>query len=489
MSLPREEILKELELLPVWRPRVSEIQPDNQADIAAPALAAEADAGGDACAPIAPPLVTQAPSPASPVAKKQETPVPADNPLIQGVHNRDYLPHLKAEGGIYFITFRLDDSLPADVLEQLDVLPEQERSRAIERSLDQGHGECLLANPELAGIVRAALLRGADTRYRLHAWSVMPNHVHLVIEPLAEHALNDILQDIKSFTAHEINAATGRTGTFWQRESFDRLIRDDDEFDRYCAYVRQNPVKARLATSPELYAFCDAFNPVDAGGDACATTTPPPIVQAPSPASMDVSALTKANIAEMDWEALDAAIKACEACSLAKTRTQTVTGVGDRNAEWLFVGEAPGAEEDRRGEPFVGQAGKLLDNMLAAIDLKRGENVYIANVLKCRPPENRDPHGEEVVKCDPFLKRQVELIKPRLIVAMGRFAAQSLLNTDSSIGALRGKLHDYNGVPVIVTYHPAYLLRNLPDKAKAWEDLCYARRTMQDLQTQQAAIS
>lgn len=459
MSLPREEILKELELLPVWRPRVSEIQPDNQTDIAAPTLAAEADAGGDACAPIAPPLVAQAPSPASnPVDQKQETPVPADNPLTQGIHN-----HLKAEGDIYFITFRLDDSLPADVLEQLDVLPEQERSRAIERSLDQGHGECLLANPELAGIVHAVLLRGADTRYRLHAWSVMPNHVHLVIEPLAEHALNDILQDIKSFTAHEINAITGRTGTFWQRESFDRLIRDDDEFDRYCAYVRQNPVKARLATSPELYAFCDAFNPV--------------------------SAPTKANIAEMDWETLDAAIKACEACSLAKTRTQTVTGVGDRNAEWLFVGEAPGAEEDRRGEPFVGQAGKLLDNMLAAIDLKRGENVYIANVLKCRPPENRDPHGEEVVKCDPFLKRQVELIKPRLIVAMGRFAAQSLLNTDSSIGALRGKLHDYNGVPVIVTYHPAYLLRNLPDKAKAWEDLCYARRTMQDLQTQQAAIS
>jgi uracil-DNA glycosylase family 4 len=226
-----------------------------------------------------------------------------------------------------------------------------------------------------------------------------------------------------------------------------------------------------------------------------AAETPPLMEPAPAPASAVVEntapspALRKSEIAEMDWEALDAAIKACEACSLAKTRTQTVTGVGDRNAEWLFVGEAPGAEEDRRGEPFVGQAGKLLDNMLAAIDLKRGENVYIANVLKCRPPENRDPHGEEVVKCDPFLKRQVELIKPKLIVAMGRFAAQSLLNTDSAIGALRGKLHDYNGVPVIVTYHPAYLLRNLPDKAKAWEDLCYARRTMQDLQTQQAAIS
>lgn len=210
----------------------------------------------------------------------------------------------------------------------------------------------------------------------------------------------------------------------------------------------------------------------------------PEVVSAPDPV-----AFRKSEVAEMDWEALEAAIKHCEACSLAQTRTQTVVGVGDRNAEWLFVGEAPGAEEDRRGEPFVGQAGKLLDNMLAAISLKRGENVYIANVLKCRPPENRDPHGEEVVKCDPFLKRQVELIKPRLIVAMGRFAAQSLLNTDSAIGALRGKLHDYNGVPVIVTYHPAYLLRNLNDKAKAWEDLCYARRTMQDLQLQSANIS
>jgi DNA polymerase len=207
------------------------------------------------------------------------------------------------------------------------------------------------------------------------------------------------------------------------------------------------------------------------------TSTPPTEEAGPTPL------IGKAEVGAMDWDALEAAVQACQACSLAKTRTQTVFGVGDRNAEWLFVGEAPGAEEDRRGEPFVGQAGKLLDNMLAAIDLKRGENVYIANVLKCRPPENRDPHGEEVVKCDPFLKRQVELIRPKLIVAMGRFAAQSLLNTDSAIGALRGKLHDYNGVPVIVTYHPAYLLRNLPDKAKAWEDLCYARRTMRDLQS------
>ena len=191
----------------------------------------------------------------------------------------------------------------------------------------------------------------------------------------------------------------------------------------------------------------------------------------------------------LDWEALQQAVAGCQACPLAATRTQTVFGVGDPHAEWLFVGEAPGAEEDKRGEPFVGQAGKLLDNMLAAIQLKRGDNVYIANVLKCRPPGNRDPHGEEVVKCAPYLQRQVELIKPRIIVALGKFAAQSLLKTDSSVAALRGRLHDYNGVPVVVTYHPAYLLRNLPDKARAWEDLCFARATMRGLQSATATAS
>jgi uracil-DNA glycosylase len=185
---------------------------------------------------------------------------------------------------------------------------------------------------------------------------------------------------------------------------------------------------------------------------------------------------------QMSWDELQACVKDCIACGLAKTRTQTVFGVGDPHAKWLIVGEAPGSEEDKRGEPFVGQAGKLLDNMLAAIQLKRGDNVYIANVLKCRPPENRDPQGEEVKQCDPFLKRQVALIQPKLILALGKFAAQSLLATDTSVTSLRGRLHEYQGVPVIVTYHPAYLLRNLADKAKAWEDLCFARATMANLQ-------
>jgi DNA polymerase len=147
----------------------------------------------------------------------------------------------------------------------------------------------------------------------------------------------------------------------------------------------------------------------------------------------------------------------------------------------MLIGEAPGAEEDRLGEPFVGQAGKLLDNMLGAIGLKRGENVYIANVLKCRPPGNRNPEPEEVARCSPFLERQIELVKPKLVVAMGRFAAQTLLATDASIASLRGRVHAYAGVPLIVTYHPAYLLRNLPDKAKAWADLVFAKKTLQAL--------
>jgi DNA polymerase len=182
-----------------------------------------------------------------------------------------------------------------------------------------------------------------------------------------------------------------------------------------------------------------------------------------------------------EWTALKQAVPACTACGLHKSRTQTVFGVGDEQADWMLIGEAPGAEEDRLGEPFVGQAGRLLDNMLAAIDLKRGEKVYIANVLKCRPPGNRNPQPEEVAKCAPHLLKQIELVRPKLIVAMGRFGAQTLLDTDASIASLRGRLHRYAGVPLVVTYHPAYLLRNLPDKAKAWADLVFARKTMTGL--------
>ena len=191
-----------------------------------------------------------------------------------------------------------------------------------------------------------------------------------------------------------------------------------------------------------------------------------------------------ATIARLEWKELRPEVAGCRACSLCETRKQTVFGVGNANAEWMLIGEAPGAEEDARGEPFVGQAGRLLDNMLASIGMSRAgqtpKSVYIANVLKCRPPGNRNPQPEEVAKCEPFLLRQIELIAPALIVVMGRFAAQSLLRTDASIASLRGKPHriDVAGrqIPVVVTYHPAYLLRNLIDKEKSWADLCLAQK-------------
>ncbi|WP_373377867.1 uracil-DNA glycosylase family protein [Cupriavidus nantongensis] len=193
------------------------------------------------------------------------------------------------------------------------------------------------------------------------------------------------------------------------------------------------------------------------------------------PAPGAAQAEREAAIAAMDWPALDAAVAGCTACGLCQTRTNTVFGVGARQAEWMLVGEAPGENEDLQGEPFVGQAGKLLDNMLGALGLARGRNVFIANVLKCRPPGNRNPEPEEVAQCEPFLRRQIALVRPRVIVVLGRFAAQSLLRTTTPIGKLRGTVHAYEGIPVVVTYHPAYLLRTLTDKARAWEDLCLAR--------------
>jgi len=193
------------------------------------------------------------------------------------------------------------------------------------------------------------------------------------------------------------------------------------------------------------------------------------------------------HIAALEWPEFAADVAACTACGLCRTRNKAVPGVGDVHAQWLFVGEAPGAEEDARGEPFVGQAGRLLDNMLAALGMKRGKNVYIANVLKCRPPGNRTPSPLEVESCRPYLDRQIALIRPTLIVALGKSAATTLLNVDATIASLRGRVHRYQGVPLIVTYHPAYLLRSLPDKAKAWEDLCLARSTLRGLQAASGA--
>lgn len=183
-------------------------------------------------------------------------------------------------------------------------------------------------------------------------------------------------------------------------------------------------------------------------------------------------------IARMDWPALKNAVTSCQACGLCTSRHSTVFGTGDESADLMIIGEAPGQEEDRLGEPFVGQAGKLLDSMLAALDLTRTNNVYITNTLKCRPPGNRNPEALEMAQCAPHLIRQVELLAPKLILLMGRFAVQSMLETDASIASLRVKRHAWRGVPVVVTYHPAYLLRNLPDKSKAWEDLVFARTVL-----------
>ena len=189
-----------------------------------------------------------------------------------------------------------------------------------------------------------------------------------------------------------------------------------------------------------------------------------------------------ADVELMDWSQLRAAVAACTACRLCQGRTQTVFGTGNVQARWMVVGEAPGEQEDLQGEPFVGRSGQLLDAMLRAIGLTRGEaapdkQVFIANTIKCRPPENRNPQADEMAQCEPFLIRQIALLKPRIILAMGRFAVQSLLRSDEPVGRLRGRVHRYQGVPLIVTYHPAYLLRNPEDKARAWDDLCLAVET------------
>ena len=250
------------------------------------------------------------------------------------------------------------------------------------------------------------------------------------------------------------------------------------------------------------------FDAKSAGGAAPPPMTPRRMAEAaapaPAPAAAPASALgpRPEGVEAMDWPQLQAAVATCRACGLCAGRTQTVFGAGSRRADWMVVGEAPGETEDRQGQPFVGPAGQLLDAMLAAIglsrqaddamnsvasgadpadaagpnDLKRG--VYIANVLKCRPPGNRNPQPDEIAQCEPYLRRQVALVQPKVILAMGRFAVQSLLQTGEPIGRLRGRVHHYAGVPVIVTYHPAYLLRALPDKAKAWQDLCLALEVM-----------
>ena len=268
-------------------------------------------------------------------------------------------------------------------------------------------------------------------------------------------------------------------------------------------------------TAPEPAATAYSVEVADAAvltHDAPVASSPAPAsvpaVRAPVPAAVTAHAAALAaapvstprmgqrpeGLDHMDWATLHSTVSSCQACTLCSTRHHTVFGVGAPAPEgqvpqvdWLIVGEAPGENEDLQGQPFVGQAGQLLDNMLRACGLSRtaqagpeGGGIYITNVLKCRPPGNRNPKPEEVAQCEPYLQRQVALLKPKIIVAMGRFAVQSLLQHSvpgvdkAPLGKLRGQVHSYQGVPVVVTYHPAYLLRNLPEKAKVWADLCLA---------------
>jgi len=250
------------------------------------------------------------------------------------------------------------------------------------------------------------------------------------------------------------------------------------------ALAHQTPAANPLPAAPVAAVRVPAPAAVTAHAAALAAApvSAPPKVQSPD------------SLADMDWATLQGTVSSCQACTLCSTRHHTVFGAGAPapdgqvpQVDWLIVGEAPGENEDLQGQPFVGQAGQLLDNMLRACGLSRtaqagpqGGGIYITNVLKCRPPGNRNPKPEEVAQCEPYLQRQVALLKPKIIVAMGRFAVQSLLQhsvpgvDNTPLGKLRGQLHSYQGVPVVVTYHPAYLLRNLPEKAKVWADLCLA---------------
>jgi uracil-DNA glycosylase family 4 len=239
------------------------------------------------------------------------------------------------------------------------------------------------------------------------------------------------------------------------------------------------PLPSYAVRAPEPQQHAAPQRPADAPIRPASVPVPAPVG---APAHVVVGtgaqATRPAGIEGMDWPTLEAAVAGCTACGLCQGRTRTVFGVGDTAADWMIVGEAPGENEDLQGEPFVGAAGQLLDNMLLAVGRSRsgegGRGAYIANVLKCRPPANRNPQPVEVAQCEPYLVRQVALVQPKVIIAMGRFAVQALLQTTEPIGRLRGRVHRYQGVPVIVTYHPAYLLRTPTDKGKAWADLCLA---------------
>ena len=261
------------------------------------------------------------------------------------------------------------------------------------------------------------------------------------------------------------------------------------------------PARRGLQETPESIANNDrlALGSAEKYAEPVAPRGPADVASGASLTHPAAGVVHLGDVDAMDWSALESAVAGCQACPLGQGRRNTVFGTGDRNADWMVVGEAPGEQEDLQGEPFVGPSGQLLDNMLKAIGLSRHagapvqgavapdathapahfKGVYIANVVKCRPPGNRNPQPDEVAQCDPYLARQVALVRPKIILAMGRFAVQSLLGTTEPLGRLRGRVHHYQGVPVVVTYHPAYLLRSLPEKGKAWADLCLALEVMQ----------
>jgi uracil-DNA glycosylase family 4 len=244
----------------------------------------------------------------------------------------------------------------------------------------------------------------------------------------------------------------------------------------------------RVWSTPDAAAAAEPVVPsaVQVSSAPSPSSSPVPLLPAHAAASAPLQAgpgSRPVGIDTMGWPELREAVAGCTACKLCSGRKQTVFGVGNERAHWMIVGEAPGEQEDQQGEPFVGKSGQLLDNMLRALGLTRGEapaeqQVYIANTVKCRPPGNRNPEPAELAQCEPFLIRQIALVQPRIILAMGRFAVQSLLRSTEPIGRLRGRVHQYQGVPLVVTYHPAYLLRNPEDKSRAWDDLCLARETL-----------
>jgi uracil-DNA glycosylase family 4 len=239
-------------------------------------------------------------------------------------------------------------------------------------------------------------------------------------------------------------------------------------------WIRRDAVPGQPGTAPQNAAFEEMAGVSDTVSSASA---------APGAGTMFATAPSAAEIAEMDWPQLKTAVAGCVRCGLCKSRTKTVFGAGDETAKWLFIGEGPGRNEDLQGEPFIGPAGKLLDNMLLAMGLKRAENAYIANIVKCRPTgadgRDRAPTPEEAAACRPYLERQIALIQPRILIALGKTAGLSLLGSDpnTSVAQLRGKVHRYHDLPLVVTYHPAYLLRKPADKGKTWSDLCLAMDT------------